>query len=921
MSRRHARSKFVLFDDDDDDDDEKEEEGGKEDLGDEETPRNHQQQRRRGEKEEEEEEEEDDGKESGDEEEKEEVEKESFENIGEDYDDEKVYIEFEDDEEIASKEEWFGKRSAKEETETLVSFSKREIQTIGIPFQYDERRRLVLPTMGSKAGDKAVEKRGKQIWDEKIKDLLEEELPPFDVGSIKNGKFTKFDADRQTLVSDFKERLDNEEIIWPARNPTHRVADTTLHKYCDAFLRTLKLGSENNTACLSTEPLYDLRKFLERIFCARDSAAGSLSIELVSILRVMEKHPEIPLGEDDENTLLRQHKALGKVINVVMRCCAEIGNSRFESDVLEFDYDDLLDAIVKIYDGKWALEERQLICEFGSRSELRSMVLVHNPKEGVVEALLKEGHSVIVIESKISIDKKSEYSDVNIALPEGLKIGLKKRRFTKKVEETIIFETNTGEEDQTIARILVGIFATETKQQSPTAVVHLLQALDNRGFDGKYSWPYRIFRLIQEFGCRDDLGTVQFVCNPKPEQMKELNEARANLVMITTKDGKDLPADVNFLKTDEFLDDVELEFSLFEHKTAGENILTPSRKIESEDVIRMLLDIYHTESNEQEVDAPFFLIPIRNRLVDTRSCVRSIGRFVSDVLKTLQCKGKNLKEISGPQAVTFLRKLLASTLFHNERAVEFKKGADNVEIVNLCNPPTIHGTVLNAHAFKMYHTSLVHLKHYLRLLKKAMRAKVDLTKHLTETQINDIRANWNGYMAKGKDNVIQGRKMYSKADWEIIMEELERAYVGPPPGIMSELQRTERRAKLFEVAESRKYEKIINEETGETKAQLNETIAKKIGRKSMTPAAVKAYVNLNIFETYQIRKQCISELFAEENPSEEALRLQHEIVGRFVDETYFGEQKDKIKKYMHAVRVKYESEKRRRQEDESKWIR
>ena len=246
---------------------------------------------------------------------------------------------------------------------------------------------------------------------------------------------------------------------------------------------------------------------------------------------------------------------------------------------------------------------------------------------------------------------------------------------------------------------------------------------------------------------------------------------------------------------------------------------------------------------------------------------------------------------------------------------EFKKGADGVEIVNLREPPTIHGTVLNDHAFKMYHSLLIHLKHYLRLIKKALRAKVDLTAHLSEMQINEIRTNWNTFMAKGKDIVILDRKMYTMEDRKIILEELERAYLGPPPEKMSEKQRKERRAELFEVAESRKSKKIVNYDTRETKEQLNETIARQIGDMSVTRRsleAVKKYVNVNIFETYQIRRKGIISAFAEENPSKENLSAQREIVERALNHTNVREQREKVEKYVHALLVEVAREELRR---------
>jgi len=168
---------------------------------------------------------------------------------------------------------------------------------------------------------------------------------------------------------------------------------------------------------------------------------------------------------------------------------------------------------------------------------------------------------------------------------------------------------------------------------------------------------------------------------------------------------------------------------------------------------------------------------------------------------------------------------------------------------------------------------------------------------------------------KERDIVILDRKMYhgvrcTMEDRKIILEELERAYLGPPPEKMSEKQRKERRAELFEVAESRKSKKIVNYDTRETKEQLNETIARQIG--DMSVQAVKKYVNVNIFETYQIRRKGIISAFAEENPSKENLSAQREIVERALNHTNVREQREKVEKYVHALLVEVAREELRR---------
>mmetsp|Transcript_2536 Transcript_2536/g.8124 ORF Transcript_2536/g.8124 Transcript_2536/m.8124 type:complete len:521 (-) Transcript_2536:1807-3369(-) len=462
--------------------------------------------------------------------------------------------------------------------------------------------------------------RSKQIFEEQIKKKLD--LPTGDAPL----NCVTFAPNPQQLIQKFKELIDTGTITWygrtDVRTGVQNVSLETLRMVCYDFIAALKAGGESNDATISTKVLYDLQSFLQNICCTKPPylAASSLSIRLHAIRRVMDKHPDIPIGANDKNTLNRQYEALGEIAVIVDRVVTGIKERRFKKNSFNFDYYDVLDAILKIYDGRLALEEHRLICEFGSRSELSLIVLVHNPEESFVQDLLNERHIVIVIESEISIDKESDYSNVETPLPGDLKIRLKKRsRFINKDDETTTIFPYAGEQ-QNIARILVGIYAAEkTKQDSSSRfVVHLLKALDKRSFDGKYSWPYRIFRLIQEFGCRDDLGTIQFACNPTEAQMKKFDEEQANLLIITTKDGEDLPAHVNFLREAVFPEGIKVSVSLMAHKTAAVYSLTPVREIESEDVKRMVIDIFLTERTSEDVNRPFFLIPRVARLVKVR---------------------------------------------------------------------------------------------------------------------------------------------------------------------------------------------------------------------------------------------------------------------------------------------------------------
>ena len=688
--------------------------------------------------------------------------------------------------------------------------------------EYDHLRRLVFPTLGANADPekkegKDREMRSNQIFEEEIEKKLNELRLPREAPA----KCITFKSDHKHLMREFKNLIDTKKIEWygrrDVRTGSQGLSDQTLEKNCVGFIHALSAGGGGSGDAISTKVLYDLDSFLEKICCTKSSrdndylAASTLSLRLRAVRNVMNKHPDIPIGEHDENTLYHQYEALGEIAQIVDRVVRKITERRFKTNYFDFDYDDVLDAIAKIYDGKWALEERQLICEFGSRSELSSIVLVHDPKEGVVQKLLDEGHSVIVIESKSPIDEKKNYSDIETALPEGLKISIRKRHFINKDTETRTIFTHAGEQDQTIARILLGIYVAETKQHSSSDVVHLLKALDKRGFDGKYSWPYRIFRLIQEFGCRDDLGTVQIACNPTQEQMKKFDEERANLVIISTKDGKDLPKKVNFLKRYVLPAGIKVAVSLMAHKTAAENSLTPVREIESEDVIRMIIDIFLTERLYEDVNRPFFLIPRVPRLVNLRTDANfGMSYLVSEVLENLKSSGDvNVKEEY--TSTTFLRKLLASSEFHKGRLREFEIRPDGSEIEKLHIPPTIDGVLLNAHAFKMYHSLLMHIEYYLRLIFKAWKAKVDLAKHHEEAEIQQIRSKWNTYIKgalvrekkrpEGESNPHTG-KSYFRTEVELMLDGCEGGYLGSPKPPLRELTGDARSARLLAVFES-----------------------------------------------------------------------------------------------------------------------
>ena len=745
------------------------------------------------------------------------------------------------------------------------------LNTTGIEVEYDYRRRLVFRTLGEDANKEEKEEedgemRSKQIFEEQIKkklDLLD--LPTGDAPL----NCVTFAPNPQQLIQKFKELIDTGTITWygrrDVRTGSQDLSDQTLEMNCIAFINTLSAGGGGSGDAISTKVLYDLDSFLEKICCTKSSrgndylAASTLSLRLHAVRNVVNKHPDIPIGEHDENTLNRQYEALGEIAVIVDRVVTGIKERRFKKNSFNFDYYDVLDAILKIYDGRLALEEHRLICEFGSRSELSLIVLVHNPEENFVQDLLNERHIVIVIESEISIDKESDYSNVETPLPGDLKIRLKKRsRFINKDDETTTIFPYAGEQ-QNIARILVGIYAAEkTKQDSSSRfVVHLLKALDKRSFDGKYSWPYRIFRLIQEFGCRDDLGTIQFACNPTEAQMKKFDEEQANLLIITTKDGEDLPAHVNFLREAVFPEGIKVSVSLMAHKTAAENSLTPVREIESEDVKRMVIDIFLTERTSEDVNRPFFLIPRVARLVNLRKGANfKMTDMVSSVLKKLKSGDRKVKEKY--KSTIFLRKLLASSEFHKCRVREFEIRPDGSEIEKLRIPPTIDGVLLNAHAFKMYHSLLLHIEYYLRLICKAWKAKVDLAAHYDDDEITQIRSKWNTYLENAlkrlknlpEDGENNRGKPYSRDEIKFILGCCEEAYLDSPNPPMRELEgkvKNTRLLALFKIMNERKRNKKVNE-TGLTKQNLHKKISRELKEKfptnpTRTETAIKHAIN------------------------------------------------------------------------------
>jgi hypothetical protein len=745
------------------------------------------------------------------------------------------------------------------------------LNTTGIKVEYDYQRRLVFRTLGEdavkgKKERKDGEMRSNQIFEEEIKKKLKELRLPREAPA----KSVTFKSDHKQLLQEFKNLIATKKIVWRGRRDVRTgsqdLSDQTLEKNCIAFIQTLSAGGGGSGDAISTKVLYDLESFLEKICCTKSSrdndylAASTLSLRLHAVRNVVNKHPDIPIGANDKNTLYRQYEALGEITAIVDRVVTGIKERRFKNNYFDFDYDDVLDAILKIYDGRLALEERRLICEFGSRSELSSIVLVHNPKEkkeGVVEDLLKDWCGVIVIESKSPIDEKKNYSDIENALPEGLKISIRKRRFIKKDTETRTIFTLAGEQDQTIARILLGIYVAETKQDSSSRfVVHLLKALDKRSFDGKYSWPYRIFRLIQEFGCRDDLGTIQFACNPTEAQMKKFDEEQANLLIITTKDGEDLPAHVNFLREAVFPEGIKVSVSLMAHKTAAVYSLTPVREIESEDVKRMVIDIFLTERTSEDVNRPFFLIPRVARLVKVRKGANfKMTYMVSSVLKKLKFGDRKVKEKY--KSTIFLRKLLASSKFHNARVREFIC-SDGSEIEKLRDPPTIDGVSLNANAFKMYHSLRTHLEYYLRLICKAWKAKVDLAAHYDDDEITQIRSKWNTYLENAlkrlknlpEDGENNRGKPYSPDEIKFILGCCEEAYLDSPNPPLCELEgkvKNTRLLALFKIMNERKRNKNVNE-TGLTKQNLHKEISRKLEenfptKPTRTETAIKLAIN------------------------------------------------------------------------------
>jgi len=787
-----------------------------------------------------------------------------------------------------------------------------KVAVSGIPFAYTKKMDLFFYTLGD---ENAGEVRSvHELWEKEIKPKAIDYKKG--AGSVPVSKFkeTMFDEDSKVLMNQFLTWFKIERVKWPGQNDIF-VAKKTLEMYCSNFLRALKIGGSENddgVEALSTKALYDVSRFLERI-CEQNYSVGTLSIILLSVIRVMEKHPDILVGENE--SLTKQYHVLREAYQISVKECGKIAISRFQSDVYPFDYNDVLDAIVKIFDGKLAWEERQLIRKFGSRAGLGSIFLVYSPKEESVQAFLGEGHGVILIESTNSLDKEKNYSDVDTALPEGLKVHFKRRRSFNEyeVEKTTIFMETVG--DEAMARILLSIYLTAIRdkkeedaanQQSPA--VQLLEAHEKRGFSGRFSWLYRIFRLIQELGCRDDLGSVQLVHNPTREQMDNILKNRENVISIMCED---LDLNENYLKVRRLPKDLEILLILLRHKTSGSNKFTPSRKIESEEVLRILLDIYvekvkedkeeeeqekkekkeeeekeeEEEEEEKKKKKLYFVIPRRLRLV--RGKDMSISHMITDVLKKLQCEGKNLKDISKAQAVTFLRKLLSSTLFNDAKVDE----------------RVIDGKVLSDQAEKLWHSVIVHVKYYLRMIQKS-KERMDLAAHFSEEDMKEIRDNWDQYLMKKKAS-------YSWEELQFILMLHEVAYLGPPSKKaeeMTEDEKRERRKKLFESMVKRKNDSYVREDKTLNKATLleitKELIDAKFGIKR-TVDALKFFINVKL-ETYEITESGFISMFTEENPSEENLRDRRELIESVVNDAYIGEEGEKVKKYVQAAATFWE---------------
>jgi len=155
---------------------------------------------------------------------------------------------------------------------------------------------------------------------------------------------------------------------------------------------------------------------------------------------------------------------------------------------------------------------------------------------------------------------------------------------------------------------------------------------------------------------------------------------------------------------------------------------------------------------------------------------------VSSVLKKLKSGDRKVKEKY--KSTIFLRKLLASSKFHNARVREFIC-SDGSEIEKLRDPPTIDGVSLNANAFKMYHSLLIHIEYYLRLICKAWKAKVDLAAHYDDDEITQIRSKWNTYLENAlkrlknlpEDGENNRGKPYSPDEIKFILGCCEEAYL------------------------------------------------------------------------------------------------------------------------------------------------
>jgi len=265
----------------------------------------------------------------------------------------------------------------------------------------------------------------------------------------------------------------------------------------------------------------------------------------------------------------------------------------------------------------------------------------------------------------------------------------------------------------------------------------------------------------------------------------------------------------------------------------------------------------------------------------------SISHMITDVLKKLQCEGKNLKDISKAQAVTFLRKLLSSTLFNDAKVDE----------------RVIDGKVLSDQAEKLWHSVIVHVKYYLRMIQKS-KERMDLAAHFSEEDMKEIRDNWDQYLMKKKAS-------YSWEELQFILMLHEVAYLGPPSKKaeeMTEDEKRERRKKLFESMVKRKNDSYVREDKTLNKATLleitKELIDAKFGIKR-TVDALKFFINVKL-ETYEITESGFISMFTEENPSEENLRDRRELIESVVNDAYIGEEGEKVKKYVQAAATFWE---------------